>query len=201
MKELYRLKKGKGLYGNGQSQITKDDLLLVDKEEDLSNFVKTDDIAAFIKADEIANYTLSSIVNNEVSLLKDEEIVSTIDLSPYLDDTNLARILEGTVENGIATFKRSDETEFTVDFSSLIDQFTNRVIERTVVLEDYSIMKTAKEIPFEASGEVKIEVIALNEGTSAPNTVRVELRDGNNLITTRTSLTIGEVATLTLLDQ
>jgi len=143
MKELYRLKKGKGLYGNGQNQITKDDLLLVDKEEDLSNFVKTDDIAAFIKADEIANYTLSSIVNNEVSLLKDEEIISTIDLTPYLDDTNLARILEGTVENGIATFKRSDETEFTVDFSSLIDQFPNRVIERTVAI----ISEDAPEFP------------------------------------------------------
>lgn len=66
-------------------------------------------------------YTLSDIVNNKLSLLKDGVVVKEINLSPYLDDTNLARLTEGEVDrNGIATFTRTDGSEFTVDFSSLV---------------------------------------------------------------------------------
>jgi len=105
MKELYRLKKGKGVYGNGQTQISKDDLLLIDKEET------------------IAEYTLSDITANKVRLLKDNDLVSEIDLSPYLDNINKARIESGTVnEDGVVIFERGDGTKIIVDFSNIINK-------------------------------------------------------------------------------
>ena len=68
----------------------------------------------------VPEYTLSDIVNNKVSLLKDGVVVKEIDLQLYVDDTNLARLVSGTVDaNGIATFARDDDSEFTVDFSAL----------------------------------------------------------------------------------
>ena len=68
----------------------------------------------------VPEYTLSDIVNNKVSLLKDGVVVKEVDLQLYVDDTNLARLVSGTVDaNGIATFSRDDDSEFTVDFSAL----------------------------------------------------------------------------------
>ncbi len=68
----------------------------------------------------VPEYTLSDVVNNKLSLLKDGVAVKEIDLTTYIDDTNLARLISGTVDtNGIATFKRDDDSEFTVDFGSL----------------------------------------------------------------------------------
>ncbi|WP_299119589.1 hypothetical protein [uncultured Tenacibaculum sp.] len=65
-------------------------------------------------------YTLSDIVNNKLSLLKDGITVKEIDLTPYVDDTNLARLVSGTVDNnGVATFTRDDNSTFTVDLSNL----------------------------------------------------------------------------------
>ncbi|WBX76591.1 hypothetical protein PG911_18565 [Tenacibaculum ovolyticum] len=65
-------------------------------------------------------YTLSDIVANKLSLLKDGEVVKEIDLTTYVDDTNLARLVSGEVdENGLATFTRDDNSTFTVDLSNL----------------------------------------------------------------------------------
>ncbi len=69
----------------------------------------------------VPSYTLSEIIGNKLSLLKDGEVVKEIDLSLYLDDTNLSRLVSGTVDaNGLATFKRDDNSTFIVDFSSLV---------------------------------------------------------------------------------
>ena len=68
----------------------------------------------------VPEYTLSNIVSNKVSLLKDGAVVKEIDLSSYLDDSNLARLTSGTIDSsGIATFKRDDDSSFTVDFNNL----------------------------------------------------------------------------------
>ncbi|WP_299105570.1 hypothetical protein [uncultured Tenacibaculum sp.] len=67
-------------------------------------------------------YTLSDIINNKLSLLKDEVVVKELDLTNYIDDTNLARLVSGTLDiNGIATFTRDDNSTFTVDLSNLKD--------------------------------------------------------------------------------
>jgi len=77
----------------------------------------------YLTENDISEYTLSPVSGNVVSLLKDNTVVSTLDLSLYLDDTNLARIVNGTLDanTGIATFTRDDATTFTIDMSSLSD--------------------------------------------------------------------------------
>ncbi|SEC37345.1 hypothetical protein SAMN04489761_2811 [Tenacibaculum sp. MAR_2009_124] len=66
-------------------------------------------------------YTLSEIIANKLSLLKDGVVVKEIDLTNYLDDTNLSRLVSGTVDPaGMATFERDDSSTFTVDFSNIV---------------------------------------------------------------------------------
>ncbi|PKH50011.1 hypothetical protein CXF68_04515 [Tenacibaculum sp. Bg11-29] len=65
-------------------------------------------------------YSLSDIVANKLSLLKDGEVVKEIDLTSYVDDTNLSRLVSGRVdENGLAIFTRDDNSTFTLDLNSL----------------------------------------------------------------------------------
>ncbi|CAM1361956.1 autotransporter outer membrane beta-barrel domain-containing protein [Tenacibaculum xiamenense] len=76
----------------------------------------------------LPEYTLSEIVGNKLSLLKDGVVVKEIDLTTYLDDTNLSRLVSGTVDPaGIATFKRDDNSTFTVDFSTLLGGSSSQV--------------------------------------------------------------------------
>lgn len=89
-----------------------------DGENGTEPFITVNDIP------DVPEYTLSPISGtNDVQLLKDNNVVSTINLTPYLDDTNLSRLINGTLDNvtGIATFERDDNSTFTVDFSALID--------------------------------------------------------------------------------
>ncbi len=78
----------------------------------------------------------------------------------------------------------------------------NLYIDGELLLKDYAIAKDKKEIPVIINNaQVVVKVEAINEGTSAPNTVKVEIKDGNRLIATRTSLKAGDQASLTLLKQ
>ncbi|TVZ52828.1 hypothetical protein [Dokdonia sp. Hel_I_53] len=78
----------------------------------------------------------------------------------------------------------------------------NLYVDDVLVLGDYSIEKTKKQIPIDITKPLTVvRVEALDEGTSAPNTVKVEIQDGPSLITTRTSLKTGEKAELTLVKQ
>ncbi|SEE02114.1 hypothetical protein SAMN04487765_1129 [Tenacibaculum sp. MAR_2010_89] len=70
-------------------------------------------------------YTLSDIIDNKLSLLKDGKSIKELDLTTYIDDTNLARLVSGTIdENGIATFTRDDNTTFTVNLRGLKEDTT-----------------------------------------------------------------------------
>ncbi len=78
----------------------------------------------------------------------------------------------------------------------------NLYVDDTLLLEDFVIEGAKKNIPITITKPVtEIRVEAIDEGTSAPNTVKVEIKDGTNLITTRTSLKTGESATLSLVNQ
>ncbi len=68
------------------------------------------------------------------------------------------------------------------------------------ILKNYSIDATKKEIEISLEkGKSVIQVYAINEGTSPPNTVKLEIKDGHKTISTRTSLKKGEKASLTIL--
>ncbi len=78
----------------------------------------------------------------------------------------------------------------------------NLYVDDVLILEDYSIEKAKKQIPITITKKTTVvRVEALTEGTSPPNTVKVEIQDGMSLIITRTSLKTGEKAELTLVKQ
>ncbi|MFC4635297.1 hypothetical protein ACFO3O_15410 [Dokdonia ponticola] len=88
------------------------------------------------------------------------------------------------------------------DAGKVDDDRINLYIDGKLILENYAILREKKEIPITISKEsTTVKVTALNVGDSAPNTVKVEILDGSNLITTRTSLNTNESAVLTLVNQ
>ena len=88
------------------------------------------------------------------------------------------------------------------DSGKVDDDRINLYVDDVLILEDYSIEKAKKQIPITITKKTTVvRVEALTEGTSAPNTVKVEIQDGLSLITTRTSLKTGEKAELTLVRQ
>lgn len=106
-----------------------------------------DGTSPFVTQANLPQYTLSPISgSNQVNLLQDGNVVSTIDLSPYLDDTNLARLTSGIVNSttGIATFTRDDNTTFTVDFSNLLFSQGVNILDSTGALQF-----TSEEIQFD----------------------------------------------------
>ncbi len=76
----------------------------------------------------------------------------------------------------------------------------NLYINGELVLEDFTIEKEKKQIPIKIKGKkTSIRVEALNEGSSSPNTVKVELNGPSDYLETKTTLIEGENAYLTLI--
>lgn len=95
---------------------------------------------------------------------------------------------------------QSNVTLSVYDSGKVDDDRINVYVNDVLVLENFAIAAEKKDIPLQLQGStLNVRVEAVNEGTSAPNTVRVELKDGNELIRTRTSLSTGEQAQLTLI--
>lgn len=87
------------------------------------------------------------------------------------------------------------------DAGKVDDDRISLTINGEEILTNYSIDSAKKEIKITLEkGKSVIEVTALNEGTSSPNTVKVEIKDGYKTISTRTSLKTGEKASLTILN-
>lgn len=62
------------------------------------------------------------------------------------------------------------------DSGKIDDDRINLFIDGKLILEDYSIKKEKKEIPLQLlNAKTSVKVVALNEGTSAPNTVKIEI--------------------------
>ena len=88
------------------------------------------------------------------------------------------------------------------DAGKVDDDTISLSINGEEILSNYSIETTKKEIKISLEkGKSVIKVIALNEGTSPPNTVKVEIKDGYKTISTRTSLNAREMASLTLIKE
>ncbi len=75
----------------------------------------------------------------------------------------------------------------------------NLFIDDVPVLENYTVLHDKKtiEIPIKKAQTV-IRVEAVSEGTSSPNTVRLEVVDTRNFVRTITNLKEGEKAQMTL---
>ncbi len=76
----------------------------------------------------------------------------------------------------------------------------NLFIDGEEVLADYTVTKEIKEIQVPLKNKsVTMRIEAINVGTSAPNTVRLEIEDSQNFIRTLTNLEAGEKAEVTIL--
>ncbi|WP_010178652.1 hypothetical protein [Aquimarina agarilytica] len=70
-------------------------------------------------------------------------------------------------------------------------------LDDKLILNDYVITREKKQIPIQITQKfARLKVVALNEGTSPPNTVKIEVHSPNDYISTKTSLNKGEMAVL-----
>jgi hypothetical protein len=129
-----------------------------------------------------------------------EKIKKNVSASTALDTLSMSVVKTG--ENLNVFMKTKNVIISVYDAGKVDDDRINLYIDGVLVLEDYAIEKNKKEIPITITKEFTvIKVEALNEGTSAPNTVKVEINDGQRLISTRTSLKSKEHAAMTLVNQ
>lgn len=129
-----------------------------------------------------------------------QEVKNKISLKRSIDTLTMSTVK--ATENLNIFVKNREAALVIYDAGKVDDDRVQITINGAVILNDYSILQEKKRIPVTlVNGTSKIEVLAINEGTSAPNTVKVEILDGDNLITTRTSLKTGQKASLTLIKE
>ena len=129
-----------------------------------------------------------------------QEVKDKISLKRSIDTLTMSTV---KADENLNVFVKNTKTTLVIYDAGKVDDDRVQVsVNGEIILDDYSILRERKRIPINLEkGTSKIEVIALNEGTSAPNTVKVEILDGDNLITTRTSLKTGDKASLTLIKE
>lgn len=88
------------------------------------------------------------------------------------------------------------------DFGKVDNDRINLYVDNLLILEEYAIGREKKKIPITLNSNLaKVRIEAVDEGTSPPNTVKIEISDGGNLVTTSTSLKTSETAQLTFTKQ
>lgn len=88
------------------------------------------------------------------------------------------------------------------DFGRVDNDRINLYLGDDLILEDYAISKEKKEISIQIDMESTVlRVVAISEGTSPPNTVKIEIKGADQFITTSTSLRKGDQAELTFIKQ
>jgi len=86
------------------------------------------------------------------------------------------------------------------DSGKIDDDQINLYINNKLVLENFSIKKEKKSIPITLKKKrLSIKVVAINEGASPPNTVKIEVQSQTDFISTKTALKTGEEATLSII--
>lgn len=127
----------------------------------------------------------------------DEEIKKNVSVTKMLDTLSMNIIAQN--EN-LNILTGDQQVEFTIyDAGKEDDDRIDLIINGETVLENYTVTKERKimKVPLKTR-QTKIEVIALNVGTSAPNTVKIEFKDSRNFVSTLTNLNEGEHASVTI---
>lgn len=170
----------KGLYPDNSTCL--DGMIL------MSNARKVEERMAKVDAKIQKSKKYSQEIKDKVSA---KRILDTLTMSIVKKDENLN------------IFTKSKEVVISIYDSGKVDQDRiNLYVDDVLILEDYAITRAKKEIPIDITKNATVvRVEAIDEGTSPPNTVKVEIKDGNDLITTRTSLKTGEEATLSLIKE
>ena len=129
-----------------------------------------------------------------------QEVKDKISMRRALDTLTMSVVKK---DENLNVFTKTKKLIISIyDAGKVDDDRVNIYVDGKLILENFSILADKKEIPITITKEfTRVKVTALNVGDSAPNTVKVEILDGSNLITTRTSLDTNESAVLTLIKQ
>ena len=118
----------------------------------------------------------------------------------------VAKVLDTLTRNIIAKnenlniFTRDQKIKLAIyDAGKEDGDVINLYVDDKPVLENYTVLHEIKYLEFDLENvETKIRVEAVSEGTSSPNTVRLEVEDSRNFVRTITNLKEGEHAQMTL---
>lgn len=119
----------------------------------------------------------------------------------------VARVLDTLTRNIIAKnenlniFTRDQKIKLSVyDAGKEDGDIINLFVNGKPVLQNYTVTHTKKHLEFKLeSPSTLIKVEAVSEGTSSPNTVRLEVEDSRNFVRTITNLQAGETAAMTII--
>ncbi len=127
----------------------------------------------------------------------DDEIKKQVSVAKTIDTLSMNIIASN--EN-LSILTSDEEVELTIfDAGKEDDDRIDLIINGEKLLEDFVVTRKKKIIPVKLQeDQTRIEIIALNEGTSPPNTVKIHFKDSQNYVTTLTNLKAGEKAGISL---
>ena len=128
------------------------------------------------------------------------EIKEKINLIKSLDTLSMNIIAK---DENLNILTNDQVVEFTIfDAGKEDGDMIDLIINGEHHFKDFTVTKEKKVITLKLNKEqTKIEVVALNVGTSAPNTVKIQFKDSRNFVTTLTNLKEGEKAAVTIVRQ
>lgn len=132
------------------------------------------------------------------NLLVKKEDKEKINIKKSLDTLNMNLINKGET---LSVFTKDEKITLIIyDAGKEDGDRINLTISGKIILENYTVTKERKKIVINLeSDQTLIEVLALNVGTSAPNTVRIEIKDSFNFVRTLTNLDENEKAGVVIL--
>ncbi|MFI8377570.1 hypothetical protein [Leeuwenhoekiella sp. NPDC079379] len=141
-----------------------------------------------------------------------EKIDKVIQKSKKFSDSvkqniKVARVLDTLTRNIIAKnenlniFTRDQNIKLAIyDAGKEDGDIINLFVDEKPVLENFTVTRAKKHMEFKLSKPATvIRVEAISEGTSSPNTVRLEVIDTRNFVRTITNLKAGEKAEMTII--
>ena len=134
---------------------------------------------------------LDKKIDRNVFVKKEDK--EKINIKKSLDTLNMNLINKGET---LSVFSKDDKISLIIyDAGKEDGDKINLTVEGKVILENYIVTKERKIIEVNLKNDqTPIEVLALNVGTSSPNTVRIEIKDSSNFIRTLTNLEKDEKA-------
>ncbi|PTX45271.1 hypothetical protein C8P64_1265 [Christiangramia gaetbulicola] len=127
----------------------------------------------------------------------DDETKKNISVKKTLDTLSMNIIASNENLNILTSDQKVELTIY--DAGKEDDDRIDLFINGEKVLNNYTVTKKHKIIHIDLNQEqTSIEVVALNVGTSAPNTVKIHFKDTRNYVTTLTNLKEGERAGVTI---
>ena len=115
-------------------------------------------------------------------------------------------LIQSSIKKGenLNIFTKSKEVIFSIYDSGKVDNDRiNLYINDKLVLENFSLTAKKQKIILTTikDATVRVRIEAINEGLSSPNTVKIEILDNDNLISTRTILNTSEDAFITFINK